>query len=187
MGVDVALFSDDPQHLVMIQHGHVGGKNVFRHDHPFFLQLDPVMLVALQHVDNPAADIFHICGSFPQVGVFHGPENLQIPLHHLVHRPAGATSLLDQLLNLAGKTAILQDHQVGVKNGGIPFGEQLADPLFHVDGLNGDLLQGQLEPLELLSFAAHLDHLDDLIAETVQDIDLAVTHTGGNRGAMQNT
>ena len=59
--------------------------------------------------------------------------------------------LLDQIVQLFNKTAVFEDHQVGMENGSIFLGKLVGDPFFQIERLDAGFPQGFVEPFDLRS------------------------------------
>ena len=149
MGVLVPPLGGDGDHLGVVHDGQVGGEQLARDDDPVVPQ--PVAVsAAVQGVADPASDVLHVGGALAQVRVLHPGKGRHVVGNHLAHGPVRAETLVDQRRDLADEAAVFHDHQVAVENGGVRLGEDLADPLLHVDGMDARLFQRQQEPALLL-------------------------------------
>jgi hypothetical protein len=67
-------------------------------------------------VDDSAADILHVSGAAPQVGIIHSLEGVHIELDDFMHRSGRTVILIDKVFYLGDETAILQYHQMRVED-----------------------------------------------------------------------
>ncbi len=101
--------------------------------------------------EDTSPDILHVRCAFTEIGVFHIFEDFNVFSNGLFESVGSAMPIFYLLLEFFDKTAILENHQMRVKDRCVAFTEALGDALFKKDGLDAGLLKSTFKFFQLFS------------------------------------
>ncbi len=118
VGVFLAGLGDDALDLGMIERRHIGREQFLRDQNAWIFQMEVMGFLPDEIGQDASADVFHVCGSFSQVGIVHAAETLDVFGHHFFQGIGSAVLLVANFpCQPLKKPPIFKDHQMRMKDG----------------------------------------------------------------------
>ena len=187
MGNGGPYFRGESVNLAGVHCGGVGRCQGVRHE-DFGLFLVRLVFLrrfrAAQVVDHPLHDVLHVRRLGPQIGVVHAAQDFHVVLHNHVEDMLHVLEAPGQFrADLVEDDLVLEEENVGVKNGGFLFPGNLD----HALAQGPDLHRGRLEgAVKAHQFGIHLVRLNVVGDRFLGPLDLDPDFTEGDAGRNRN-
>ena len=151
MGGAAADLGDEPQHAVAVQHRHLAGPQVVRHDQPRLLQArQATRAVSHQVPQHAALHVHHVAAALAQVLVLHGLEPRDDRRHPAPEHERREPALVaDAVLHRPHQLGVVEDHAVHVDDLRLVLAQLGGDPVADPLEVAARHLERGMEPLHL--------------------------------------